>query len=145
MTRLAPKISLLVLLFIAACEVDERRGGVPSGAQTVIDRVTNDIAAGRYEEVYAAAAEEWRHAATPEESRAVLSQVRDRLGRVGSRSFHTGREQEGAESDAPTRSLIVSYQTTFERGNGIETFTLIERDGRWMMARYFVSSDALKQ
>ncbi len=144
MTQHTPKISLLLLLFIVACEVDQRRGGVPSGAQAVIDKVTNDIAAEHYEEVYNEAAEEWRLAATPEESRAVLQQVRDRLGRVGSRSFHTGREQESAESDAPTRSLIVSYQTTFERGNGIETFTLIEREGRWMMARYFVSSDALK-
>ncbi len=144
MTQHTPKISLLLLLFIVACEVDQRRGGVPSGAQAVIDKVTNDIATEHYEEVYNEAAEEWRLAATPEESRAVLAQVRDRLGRVGSRSFHTGREQESAESDAPTRSLTVSYQTTFERGTGIETFTLVERQGRWMMARYFVSSDALK-
>ncbi|HVF26747.1 MAG TPA: DUF4019 domain-containing protein [Pyrinomonadaceae bacterium] len=145
MIRHAPKISLLLLLLVAACEVDQRRGGVPTGAQAVIDKVTNDIAAGRYEEIYTEAAEEWRQAATPEESRAALQQVRDRLGRVGSRSFHTGREQESAGSDAPARSLIVSYQTTFERGHGTETFTLIERNGRWMMARYFVSSDALKQ
>ena len=144
MTRHTPKISLLLLLLIVACEVDQKRGGVPSGAQAVIDKVTNDIAAGRYEEIYNEAAEEWRLAATAEESRAALQQVHDRLGRVGSRSFHIGREQEGAERDAPTRSLIVSYQTTFERGNGIETFTLIERQGRWMMARYFVSSDVLK-
>ena len=144
MTRHAPKISLVLLLLAAACEVDQTRGGVPAGAQAVIDKVTNDLAAGRYEEIYNEAAEEWRQAATPEESRAVLQQVRDRLGRVGGRSFHTGREQESAGADAPARSLIVSYQTKFERGDGIETFTLIERDGRWLMARYFVSSDALK-
>lgn len=144
MTRHASKISLVLLLLVSACEVDQTRGGVPAGAQAVIDKVTNDLAAGRYEEIYNEAAEEWRQAATPEESRAVLQQVRDRLGRVGGRSFHTGREQESAAPDAPARSLIVSYQTKFERGDGIETFTLIERDGRWLMARYFVSSDMLK-
>jgi len=38
----------------------------------------------------------------------------------------------------------VVYQTSFERGEGMETFTLIERNGQWRLARYFVTSMALR-
>jgi hypothetical protein len=44
----------------------------------------------------------------------------------------------------PGQTYIVQYQTAFERGEGMETFTLVERQGRWLLARYFVNSDALK-
>jgi hypothetical protein len=40
--------------------------------------------------------------------------------------------------------LVIRYETKFERGDGLETFTLLERDGRWLLAGYFVNSDALK-
>ena len=33
-------------------------------------------------------------------------------------------------------SSYLSYQTRFERGEGMETFTLIEENGRWLLARY---------
>jgi hypothetical protein len=46
----------------------------------------------------------------------------------------------------------VVYQTTFDhtRGTppqpvmGMETFTLLERGGRWYLGGYFLTSDALK-
>ncbi len=130
----------------AACTIDERRGGVPAEAQAVIDRVTEEVAAGRFESVYEEAAEEWRRAATPEQSRDALRQVRDRLGKVVSRTLHAGREREGTSGDDSTgHTLTISYQTTFERGIGTETFALVKRGGRWLLARYFVSSDGLKQ
>jgi hypothetical protein len=47
----------------------------------------------------------------------------------------------GAE---PGQSFIIQYQTSFDRAEGMETFTLVERQGRWLLARYFVNSDALK-
>jgi hypothetical protein len=40
--------------------------------------------------------------------------------------------------------VIVIYQTSFERGEGMETFTLVDRGGAWQLAKYFVSSTALK-
>jgi hypothetical protein len=36
------------------------------------------------------------------------------------------------------------YQTRFQQGDGMETFTLVEQNGRWLLARYFVNSTALK-
>jgi len=132
---------------LPACGVEERRA-LPTAAQETIERVTEDIAAGRDEKVYAEAAEEWRARVSAEENRRILGQARERLGRVSSRAMHSGRQQrsdlEGAR--APSSStLVVTYQTTFERGTAMETFTLLERDGNWRLAGYSVTSDALRQ
>jgi hypothetical protein len=108
--------------------------------QAVIDRVTEDVAAGRDDQLYAEAAPEWRERVTAEENRRLLARVRERLGRVQSRALHTGTERAAGGA----RTLVVSYQTTFERGTGMETFQLAERDGRWLLVGYGVTSDALK-
>ena len=130
---------LFTLPFLA-CEVDERRQ-LPPEAQEAIDRVTEDVAAGRDEKVYQEAADEWRASVTPAESQKTLARVRTQLGRVQSRAMHTGKEK----TEGGRHTLSVTYQTTFERGTGMETFKLLERDGRWLLAGYSVTSDALKQ
>jgi hypothetical protein len=126
-----------------ACEIDERRQITPE-QQAAIDRATEDIAAARDQQLYEAAADEWRAAATPEQSRDNLERVRTRLGRVQSRALHTGTEKDDDAGPLRGRSLVVTYQTTFERGTGMETFKLLERDGRWLLAGYTVTSDALR-
>ena len=136
-------LAMFALLSLG-CNVDERRSGLPSEAQAAIDKVTEDIAQGRYEKIYHESAEEWRRTVTPEQSKVILDRVRNNLGKVESRSFVSGREQQKESGDLPGHTLIVSYNTTFERAKGMETFTLVKRDGRWMLARYFVNSDALK-
>ena len=134
---------LCAFAFLPACAVDERRS-IPPGAQETIDRVTEDIAAGRHEKIYEEAAPEWRDTVGPEESGKILARVRERLGRVGGRTLHTGREQQSASAPLSGHALELIYQTSFERGDAVETFTLLEREGRWQLARYAVSSDALK-
>ena len=134
---------LLIAFTTFACNVGERRS-IPADAQGLIDRVTENIAEGHAEKVYAEAAEEWRRDATEEQTREILTRIRDRLGRVESRSFHSGQEQQSASGDLPGHTLTVTYETKFARANGMETFTLVERDGGWQLARYFVNSDALK-
>jgi len=134
---------LLLPFAFFACEVDERRQ-ITSEQQAAIDRVTEDIAAARDQELYERAADEWRAVVTPEQSRDNLERVRTRLGRVQSRALHTGTERDSASGPLAGHSLVVTYQTTFERGTGMETFTLLERDGRWLLAGYTVTSDALK-
>jgi len=112
--------------------------------QAAIDRVTEDIAAARDAKLYEEAADEWRAVVTPEQSRDNLERVRTRLGRVQSRALHTGTEKDTTAGPLKGHSLVAIYQTTFERGTGMETFTLLERDGRWLLAGYTVTSDALK-
>ena len=122
-----------------ACEVDERRE-IPPAAQSRVDEVTEDIAAGRHEKIYQEAADEWRSSVSSEESQKTLEQVREKLGRVRSRAVYEGRQRE----EAGGHTLTLIYQTTFERSTGMETFKLLEREGRWLLAGYTVTSDALK-
>ncbi|MBD0327627.1 MAG: DUF4019 domain-containing protein [Pyrinomonadaceae bacterium] len=123
-----------------ACALKANRDGIPPQVQATIDTTTSDIAENRYEKIYTEAAEEWRQAATLEQTSATFKTLKDKLGNVKSRSFHSATEQD--ETDG--HSFVISYKTSFDRADGMETFTLVERDGRWLLARYFVNSDALK-
>ncbi len=117
---------------------------MPAGAQKVLDASIEDIDAGRYEKLYQEAADEWRQSATLEQSEATLKTLHEKLGAVRVRDFETARDEQTSTAPIPGHSLIVVYQTSFERGQGMETFTLVEHGGSWYLARYFVSSTALK-
>ena len=131
------------VFFTTACGVDERRS-LPPAAQAAIDAVTDDISAGRDEKLYDEAAAEWRANVSADENKKILERVRTRLGKVESRAFHSGKEQQNASGRLSGHALEVVYQTTFERGTAMEKFTLLEREGRWLLAGYSVSSEALK-
>ncbi|MFL6285532.1 MAG: DUF4019 domain-containing protein [Pyrinomonadaceae bacterium] len=117
---------------------------MPEGAQSAVERVTEEIAQGRDAKVYEEAAEEWRASVSAEENARMLSRVRERLGRVESRALHTGKEQQSASPPLSGHTLELLYQTRFERGSAMERFTLVEREGRWLLAGYKVTSDALR-
>jgi hypothetical protein len=138
--------SLIVLgsLLPSACGEGVRRSGIPAGAQSVLDASIEDIDAGRYEKLYYEAADEWRKDATLDESKATFQKLRDKLGKVRVRNLETAREEQTSTAPLPGHSVVVVYQTSFEHGEGMETFTLLERGGRWYLARYFVSSNALR-
>ncbi len=131
-------------LILAACNQGARRNGMPAGAQAALDTAIEDIDAGRYEKLYHEAADEWRQAATLDESKATFKTLHDKLGNVHSRELQSAREEQTSTAPIQGHSLVVAYRTLFEHGDGMETFTLIERSGRWYLARYFVNSDALK-
>jgi hypothetical protein len=134
---------LLVAVTLGGCSVEERRD-IPAGAQAAVERVTDDIAAGRDAKVYGEAADEWRGAVSADENARLLSRVRERLGRVESRALHTGREQQSADAPLSGHAIELVYQTRFERGSAMEKFTLLERGGDWLLAGYSVNSDMLK-
>jgi hypothetical protein len=138
-------LSVFAALFSTACNPSQRQLGIPPGAQATIDSMTADIAAGQDEKIYNEAAEEWRQASTLDQTKEFFKTLRTKLGNVKSRAFHMARGEQNTGSAQPGQSFIVQYQTTFERAEGMETFTLVERQGRWLLARYFVNSDALKQ
>ena len=131
-------------LILAACNQGARRNGMPAGAQAALDAAIADIDAVRYEKLYNEAADEWRKAATLDESRATFKTLHDKLGNVRNRDLQTAREEQTSTGPISGHSLVVVYRTSFEHGDGMETFTLLEHNGRWYLARYFVTSDALK-
>ncbi len=141
---LAGTVAFALSLFCLACSRGIRRNGIPSGAQAVLDKAIEDIDAGRYEKLYHEAADEWRNDATLDESKATFQKLRTKLGNVRTRNLQSAREEQTGTAPIPGHSLVVLYQTSFEHGDGMETFTLVERKGQWYLARYFVSSSALK-
>lgn len=140
-------IAALVLwlgLFSISCRHEVRRSGIPSDAQAVLETTIKDIDAGRYEKLYNEAGDEWRKDSTLEESKATLQRLHDKLGRAQVRNLDTAREERTGTAPVPGHSLIAVYQTQFERGDAMETVTLIEHGGKWFLAKYFVTSTALK-
>ena len=92
-----------------------------SGVRLVVAKVQDDIDAGRYEKLYNDAAPEWRADAGIYDSKATLQRLRDKLGKPGVRDQQTARE----EDTGTGHTVIVIYQTSFERGEAMETFTLV--------------------
>jgi len=135
---------LCLALAYFACNARVRRSGIPAGAQTALDTAIEDIDGGRYDKLYQEASEEWRGQSSVEDSKATFQKLRDRLGNARTRTQESAREDQTSTAPVAGHSVTVIYQTTFDRGEGIETFTLVERGGRWALAKYYVSSSGLK-
>ena len=125
---------------LAACNASNRRSGIPAAAQNALQAAIDQIDAGSYDSLYQDASEEWRSQSSADESRAALQKIRDKLGRARTRTQQMAREEQTSTAPVAGHSVTVIYQTTFDRGEGIETFTLVEHAGRWALAKYYVSS-----
>jgi len=146
--RELPSFALLLLfasiLTVSACRQEADRARVPVEVQEVVTTVGDNIAQERYEQIYNESSELWRKDVTLEQSNEVFKTLRTKLGKVESRSLHSATEQQNSSGVLKGHVFILAYQTRFEGGEGMETFTLIEDNGRWLLARYFVNSTALK-
>jgi hypothetical protein len=140
-------LSVLILsvsLFAFACGLQTERRGLPAEIETAVSTVSDDIGAERYEKIYNDGSELWRQDATLEESAATLKTLRSKLGPIENRNLLSATEQQNSGGPLKGRAYIVSYQTKFKNGEGMETFTFVERNSHWLLARYFVNSTALK-
>lgn len=145
--RHAWAISLVIFLSISvvsACRDTTERSRVPSEVQEVVTSIGDLIAQERYEQIYNESSDLWKKDVSLEQSNEVFKQLRTKLGKVENRALHSANEQENSGGPLKGHVFILSYQTRFERGEGMETFTLIEQNGRWQLARYLVNSTALK-
>jgi uncharacterized protein DUF4019 len=141
-------VELLLLTFalvlIAGCGLRSESRGVPVEVEAAIASVTDDIAAERYEKIYNEAADLWKAELTLEETVSVFKTLQAKLGKMENRTLHSATEQHNSGGPLKGNAFIVSYQSRFQKGEGMETFTLVERDHQWRLARYFVNSTALK-
>jgi len=135
---------LLVAVMSFACASNPERRRVPPEVESAIGTISEEIAAERYDKIYNEASELWRQDATLEQSIAAFKTLRTKLGLVENRMLQSATEQQNSSGPLKGRAYIVTYRTKFQNGEGMETFTLVERDGRWLLARYFVNSTALK-
>jgi uncharacterized protein DUF4019 len=137
-------IAFLPVLTVSACRGHVERARVPSEVQEVVARVGEQIAQERYDEIYNESSNLWKQDVTLEQSNEVFKTLHTKLGKVESRSLNSATEQQNSGGVLKGHVFILTYETNFERGDGMETFTLIEENGRWELARYFVNSTALK-
>lgn len=126
------------------CSQSSEGNRVPIDVQEVVNTVGDQIAQERYEEIYNESSDLWKQDVTLEESNDVFKKLRARLGKVESRTLHSATEQQNSGGALKGHAYILTYQTRFQSGEGMETFTLIEENGRWLLARYFVNSTALR-
>ena len=137
--------ALLAVLFLTGCGLRKVAvGGIPPEVDSVVGTVSEDIAQEDYDKVYNESSELWKKDVTAEQSAETLKSLHSKLGKVESRTVHSAAEQENSGGALKGHSFIVSYQTKFERGEAMETFTLIEENGHWKLARYLVNSTALR-
>jgi hypothetical protein len=137
-------VTFLPALTISACRRDVERTRVPAEVLEVVANVGDQIAQERYEQIYNESSGLWKKDITLEQSNEVFKTLRTKLGKVESRSLHSATEQENSGGVLKGHVFILTYETRFEQGAGMETFTLIEDNGHWLLARYLVSSTALK-
>lgn len=141
---LASAVALSFILATSACGLkNEGRRSIPAEVEAAIRTVTDDLAEERYQKIYDESSSLWKRDATLDQSTEVLKRLRTRLGKVDSRAVHTAIEQTNSSGPLQGHVFILSYQTKFEQGEGMETFTLLEENGRWTLARYLVNSTAL--
>lgn len=144
-----PYVSILLIicfsiLTVSACRQSAERGRVPTEVQEVVARVGDQITQERYEEIYNESSELWKQDVTLEQSNEVFKTLRTKLGKVETRSLHSATEQQNSGGTLKGHVFILMYETRFEHGEAMETFTLIEQNAHWLLARYFVNSTALK-
>lgn len=135
---------LLAISLSFACATNQGSRSLPAEVESAIGTINEEIAAERYDKIYNDASELWRQDATLEQSTATFKALRTKLGVVENRTLQSATEQQNSGGPLKGRSFIVAYRTKFRNGEAMETFTLIERDGQWLLARYFVNSTALK-
>ena len=134
----------IALCLVAGCGLRSQSRGVPAEVEAVIAAVTDDIAAGRFEKIYNEAADLWKAELTLEETVSVFKTLQTKLGKMENRTLHSAKEQNNSGGPLKGNVFIVSYESHFEKGDGMETFTIVQRDHQWRLARYFVNSTALK-
>jgi hypothetical protein len=137
-------LMLAPLLLVTACGLKAERRSIPPEVEAVIGTVSDDLAAQRYEKIYNESSDLWKHDSTLDQSVAVFKTLEMKLGKVENRTLNSATEQHNSGGPLKGHAYVITYQTKFERGEGMESFTLVERDHRWLLARYFVNSTALK-
>jgi len=144
MSRRMALIGLLLAATACACGVSNKRERVPPEVEEVVTNIGSNLDQERYEQIYSDSADVWKRDATVDQSNEVFKTLRSKLGKVENRALHSANEQQNSGGPLKGHVFILSYETRFERGTGMETFTLVEENGHWRLARYLVNSTNLK-
>lgn len=135
---------VLLLVLLVGCGQRVSKSGIPAEVESVVRTVSEQIDQEQYDKVYNEASELWKKDSTLEQSTETLKKLHLKLGKVENRVVHSATEQQNSSGPLKGNAFIITYQTKFERGEGMETFTLLKENGHWKLARYLVNSTGLK-
>ena len=144
MSRRIALIAPLLAAISFGCAASNQRQRVPIEVDEVVTNIAANIDQERYEQIYLDSSDLWKRDVTLEQSNEVFKTLRTKLGKAESRSLNSATEQHNSGGALKGHVFILSYETRFERGHGMEAFTLIEENGQWRLARYLVNSTDLR-
>lgn len=134
--RLQPLLVAVACVVLSACSGGEAREDVETKA---VPRFHAQYDRGDFDAIYNGATDEFRNAMPKAEYDKFMRAVRQKLGRVKTSARDAWNVQVGTGG---TR-VLVTYNTQFERGNGVETFTFLSTKGDLKLVGYHVNSNAL--
>lgn len=136
------KLRVQLLLIVAACLIfsacsgGEAREDVETKA---VPRFHAHYDRGDFDAIYNEATDEFRNATPKADYDKFMQAVRRKLGPVKTATRDGWNVQVGTGG---TR-VVVTYNTQFELGSGVETFTFLRTKGDLKLVGYFVNSNAL--
>lgn len=132
------KILLIAALGLATAGCGA--GGAKAGAEAAVTQFHQMLDAGRYHDIYAATAPEFRNVTNEEQLSGLLQTIHDRLGAVGQ-----AREQGWHYNyNNGVTQVDLTYNTTFASGTGTETFIYRINNNVPALLSYDIHSDALR-
>ena len=135
MKKLIPLLIASILLSSCGDTIKDTMKG-KSVAEPQIAEFHKKLDAGQYEEIYNAAAEEFKKNVTKEKMTRILSAISRKLGTVKSKkivNWHVNTR------NLTTHVILVS-ETEFEKGTGTETFSFIVSGSNAKMVGYNINS-----
>jgi len=94
---------------------------------------------GQFEEICGAADEDFARSGTREDLVKFFAMIHTKLGNVRKESLQTWR----VNSTGQGSFVVADYNTTFDRGSGVETFTWSRTEHGIKLHGYHIQSDAL--
>jgi len=88
--------------------------------------------------------DEWRNESTLDEIQSYFSKAARQARNRSHAQSANAREEQTSTAPIKGHSVVIVYQTIFERGEAWETLTLLEHGGQWYLARYFASSKSIE-
>src|SRR5215204_5165014 len=104
---------LAMLLLLTGCGERATRTGIPSGVESAIGTVSEQIAQEQYEKVYNDSSDLWKKDASLERSTETLKTLHTKLGKVESRVVNSATDQQNSSGPLKGHIFIITYQTKF--------------------------------
>src|SRR5262245_44185533 len=135
MSRLLSAVAMIALATLVACNPSKDI----DAAQSEVARFHEDLAAGKFNQIYSEASDDLKKASSEEDFVKLLRAVNTKLGPTR-QSSRTGWKM---NMNTSGHFVSLSFDTQFERGKGTEQFVYRLAGGKILLAGYHIMSNDL--